>query len=213
VAKNIPSIDPADEGDLTGAFRHIVGKILQNTDDMLPARVVSYNRTTNRAVIEPMIMMVTTSDTTIKRAQLASIPVYQYGGGDFILSFPIKAGDLGWIKANDRDISIFLQSYENAAPNTIRKKSFSDAVFYPDVMRGYTIASEDANNVVLQNISGTVKVSLGANKVKVSAPTVEIVATDITITSTTLTHNGKNIGATHTHSGVTVGAGTTGVPT
>jgi phage baseplate assembly protein gpV len=158
-------------------------------------------------------MMVTTSDTTIKRAQLASIPVYQYGGGDFILSFPLKAGDLGWIKANDRDISIFLQSYANSAPNTIRKKSFSDALFYPDVMRGYIIAGEDANNAVLQNISGTVKVSLGADKIKVSAPTVEIVATDVIITSSTLKHNGKNIGATHTHSGVTVGSGTTGVPT
>ena len=35
---------------------------------------------------------------------------------------------------------------------------------------------------------------------------------DITITSATLKHNGKNIGATHTHGGVQTGGGTTGVP-
>lgn len=33
------------------------------------------------------------------------------------------------------------------------------------------------------------------------------------INSTTLTHNGKNIGDTHTHNGVTPGGGITGVPT
>lgn len=202
---DIPSGDPADLSDFTGAFRHIFGKMMQSVDGMLPAKVISYNRTTNRATVQPLIMMLTTADTTVQRAEIASVPVFQYGAGDFLLSFPVKAGDLGWIKANDRDISLFLQSYSNAAPNTIRKKSFSDAIFYPDVMRGYTIASEDLDNVVLQNLDGSVKVSLGANKVKIAAPTVEIV-------STALTHNGVNIGATHTHSGVTAGASNTGVP-
>lgn len=195
----IPSGDPADLSDFTGAFRHIFGKMLQGVDGMLPARVISYNRTTNRATVQPLIMLLTTSNATIPRAQIGSVPVYQYGGGDFLLSFPVKAGDLGWIKANDRDISLFLQKYGQSAPNTIRKKSFSDAVFYPDVMRGYTIAGEDANNVVLQNLAGTVKVSLGASKVKITAPTVEIVSTDVIITSTTLKHNGINIGSTHIH--------------
>lgn len=35
----------------------------------------------------------------------------------------------------------------------------------------------------------------------------------IALASTVLTHNGKNIGATHTHGGVTPGAGTSGVVT
>ena len=205
----IPSIDPADSEDFTGAFRHIFGKMMQSVDGMLPAKVISYNRTTNRATVQPLIMMLTTADTTVQRATIASVPVFQYGAGDFLLSFPLKVGDLGWIKANDRDISLFLQSYSNAAPNTIRKKSFSDAVFYPDVMRGYTIAGEDADNAVLQNLDGSVKISLGADKIKITAPSVEIV-------STTLTHNGVNIGDTHVHTqGADSGGDTqqnTGVP-
>lgn len=209
MATEIPSIDPADSEDFTGAFRHIFGKMMQSVDGMLPAKVISYNRTTNRATVQPLIMMLTTADTTVQRATIASVPVFQYGAGDFLLSFPLKVGDLGWIKANDRDISLFLQSYSNAAPNTIRKKSFSDAVFYPDVMRGYTIAGEDADNAVLQNLDGSVKISLGADKIKITAPSVEIV-------STTLTHNGVNIGDTHVHTqGADSGGDTqqnTGVP-
>lgn len=207
-----PSIDPADEGDLTGAFRHIFGKMMQNVDGMLPAKVIAYDRAQNRATVQPMIMLLTTSDKTVARAQIASVPVYQIGGGDFLLSFNIKPGDLGWIKASDRDISLFLQSYSQSAPNTIRKHNFSDSVFFPDVMKGYTIAGEDAENAVLQNLDGSVRIALWPTKVKITAPTVEVVTTDAIITSTTLKHNGVNVGATHTHGGVAVGTGTTGVP-
>lgn len=200
-----PSIDPADEGDLLGSLRHILGKELQNLDGMLPAKVIAYDRTKNRATVQPLIMLLTTSNTTVARATLASVPVYQLGGGGFILNFNLKPGDLGWIKANDRDISLFLQSYASSAPNTIRKHSFSDAVFYPDVMKGYTIAGEDAENAVLQNLDGSVKIALSAAGVKITAPSIEFV-------SSTLTHNGKNIGDTHAHSGVTAGTANTGVP-
>ncbi len=199
-----PSIDPANEGDLLGAFRHILGKELQQLDGMLPAKVIAYDRTLNRATVQPLIMLLTTSNTTVQRANIASIPVYQIGGGGFILNFNLKAGDLGWIKASDRDTSLFLQSYSASAPNTIRKHSFSDAVFYPDVMKGYTIAGEDAENAVLQNLDGSVKISLSQTGVKITATSIDLV-------SSTLTHNGVNIGSTHVHSDPQ--GGTTGVPT
>jgi hypothetical protein len=35
----------------------------------------------------------------------------------------------------------------------------------------------------------------------------------VTITGGTVTHNGKNIGSDHSHSGVSTGGGTTGAPT
>ena len=191
--KNIPSIDPAnDSGDFLGAMKHILNKELQQLDGMLPAKVISFDRTRNRATVQPMVMLLTTSGTTVQRATIASVPVYQIGGGGFILNFNLKAGDLGWIKANDRDISLFLQGYNISAPNTVRKQSFSDAVFYPDVMRGYTIAGEDAENAVLQNLDGSVKISLSQTGVKITAPSIEFV-------SDTLTHNGINIGDTHIH--------------
>lgn len=200
-----PSIDPANEGDLTGAFRHILGKFLQGVDDMLPAQVISYDRTTNRAVVQPLVMLLTTENQTVQRPAVASVPVMQYGGGGFMVSAPIKAGDLGWIKANDRDISLFLQGYKNSAPNTVRKHSFSDAMFIPDVMHDYTIGGEDTDNLVIQSLDGSVKISVGTTSIKLVAQSVEI-------ESDTLTHNGTNIGDTHTHGGVAVGASNTGVP-
>lgn len=170
-----PSGNLADSDTLPGLFRFVLNKFLQKTDDMLPAQVLAYDRTTNRAQVQPLIAFVTTSGQVVNRAQVASIPVLQLGGGTFVASFPVKTGDLGWIKANDRDISFFKKTYKNSAPNTQRKHRFSDAIFIPDTMlQGVTIASEDANNLVIQNLAGTVKVAWWSNLLKIIAPRVGI---------------------------------------
>lgn len=168
-----PSGNPADRHNLRGVMRLVLSKFLQRTDDMLPAKIIAYNKATNMAKVQPLIMVVTTDNQNVNRAQVASVPVYQASGGGFILRFPINPGDFGWIKANDRDISLFMQTGEMSPPNTQRKHTFKDALFIPQAFFDLvTIADEDANNVVLQNYAGTVKIALWADQVKITAPTV-----------------------------------------
>lgn len=170
-----PSASPANLNSLEGAMRVVLTKFLQNTDDMLPAKIIAYDRTTNRAQVQPLISVVSTSGRATSRATIASVPVLQLGGGGFVMSFPISPGDLGWIKANDRDISFFKKNYANSAPNTQRKHTFEDAMFIPDsMMRGVTVAGEDANNLVIQNLAGTVKISWWSSLLKIIAPRVGI---------------------------------------
>ena len=146
-----PSIDPADEDSLPGVFRSVLQKFLQQTDDMLPAVVIAYDRATNRATVQPHIMLGTTDGRKISRAQIASVPVLNLGAGGFVLSFPVKPGDLGWIKASDRDISLYLQGgAKEEWPNTKRLHSFEDGLFIPDALKGFTVVAEDAERVVLQ---------------------------------------------------------------
>lgn len=161
-----PSRNPANDGDLTGMIKEILGKFLQNLDDCLPAKVMAVNADRTRVQVLPLIQMVTTLGERVGRAQLMEIPVFQAGGGGFVLSFPVKAGDLGWIKATDRDISLFLQSYAEVPPNTKRRHVFSDAWFIPDVMHGFTVADPDA--AVLQSVDGTVSVALKTDGITLS---------------------------------------------
>lgn len=171
---NNPDINPANLDTLIGTLRSAFSKLMQNTDGMLPARIVAYDRTTNRAQVQPLIQLITTDNSKVSRAQIASVPVFQIGAGGFMLNFPLKTGDLGWIIANDRDVSLFLQSYNETQPNTYRVKTFSDSVFFPDAMRNYTIAGEDEENAVFQNLDCTIKISLWSDRIKLTAPLVEI---------------------------------------
>ncbi|MGJ0509066.1 MAG: Gp138 family membrane-puncturing spike protein [Methylocystis sp.] len=224
MAANPPSQNPADEDSLVGTLRFAFNKFMQGVDGMLPAKIiaVSGDRNNPRVTVEPLIALVTTGGATIKRAQIASLPVFQFGAGGFMLSFPLAPGNLGWIMANDRDISIFLKSYANARPQTLRKTNFADAVFIPDIMTGYTIDGEDAGNAVLQSADGSVKIALWPDRVKITAPLVEIDSALVTM-SGDLTVNGAvavdgdvtsgTISVTsHIHNGVQSGGGTSGPP-
>lgn len=200
---NSPDIDPANNDSLAGTLQFAFYKMLQGVNGMLPAQVVAYDRTKNRVQVQLLIAVVTTSGAQVSRPQIASIPVLLLGGGQFFLSYNLNPGDLGWVIANDRDISLFLQNYSESAPNTGRIKSFSDGLFIPSVMTNYTISPDDANNAVLQNLDGTIKISLGTAQIKVTAPAIILESGTVELGNGTLSAllNGSasNVFNTHTH--------------
>jgi len=163
MSNNNPNIDPANNGSLVGTISFAYQQLLAKTDGMLPAKVITYDRENNRVKVQILITMVTTDGSQVPRPTVASIPVLIIGGGGFSLSFPLKAGDLGWIMANDRDVSLFLQTYAQAQPNTRRVKNFSDGMFIPDVMRTYNWNAGTDGYVTLQSENGKASVSIGIN--------------------------------------------------
>ncbi|SUW69022.1 phage baseplate protein [Bordetella avium] len=117
---------------------------------MLPATVVSYDDAINRAVVRPLIMVGTTDGRKISRGAIPNIPVFRFGGGGFFVRFPIKPGDFGWIKANDRDVSLMFQrGGQEDWPNTERLHSFSDAMFFPDTLKDWAIDGENSDALVI----------------------------------------------------------------
>lgn len=193
---NNPSIDPSNNGSLAGSMQFAFNKMMQATNRMLPARVINYDRTKNRAQVQLLINMITTDGSQVPRAQLSSVPVMLFGGGGFFISFPLKTDDLGWLLANDRDISLFLQNYNQAPPNTTRMANFSDGVFIPDVMHGYTINGDDEDAVVLQNLNGSTRITINpTDGVKITSPNVEIDG-NLTVTGSLTGQSGLNITGT-----------------
>jgi hypothetical protein len=176
-----PSHDPANSGSLAGCLRETFAKMLQGVDGMLPAKVLSYNRATNIATVQPMIQLVTTSGAKVTRASIASVPVLALGAGGFVITYPVKSGDLGWIEASDRDISLFMQAAQGGEtpPNTLRKHSFSDGRFIPDVFSHYTLAAgaSAGADMVIQSTDGAVSITLTPESIKIDA------AADVTVTA------------------------------
>lgn len=207
MSDNKPNTDAANEDSLPGQLDAALKSFFLNQfEGMLPATVVSYNDQTNRAVIKPLVMLGTTSGAKVSRAQVSGIPVYRFGGGGFFMRFPIKAGDFGWIKANDRDISlVFQRGGLEDWPNTTRMHKFSDAMFFPDTFKQWVVSGENADKAVWQTMDGETCISLGAGEIKhkVGAVSITASASGIAFVSPpgTLTHNGINIGDTHQHVG------------
>ena len=85
-----PSIDPANNTSLVGSITFAFKKLMQGLNGMLPAQVINYDRSTNRVQVQLLINVVATDMTQVPRPQLASLPVFVFGGGGFRLSFPLK---------------------------------------------------------------------------------------------------------------------------
>lgn len=218
-----PSKNPADDGSLTGTLRTVLRKHMQGVDSMLPAIVLNYDRARNVATVRPLVTLLTTEGEAVPRAQVAEVPVLAIGAGGFVINFPIKAGDMGWIEASDRDISLFMQQAGETRPGSLRMHSFEDGRFIPDAMRSYSIDGEDAERMVVQTLDGSTRVAIGEGIVKVvtngtveiEAPITKIlgqvqVTGGITVTEDVVA-GGISL-RTHTHGGVQPGSGNTGVP-
>jgi hypothetical protein len=227
-----PNTSQASQGSLGGKIRDVLTRWLrEEVDDMLPAVVISYDDDANTAVVRPLVMVGTTDGLKVSRSQLPPVPVFRFGGGEFFIRFPIKPGDFGWIKAQDRDVSLVMQrGGAEDWPNTTRLHSFSDGIFIPHAVKDWIIAEEDADAAVFQSLDGITKVALHADKAviacgetrieisetsviqTVGASVITTTAAGVAIVSPTLTHNGINIGSTHRHKDVTPGTGNSGVP-
>lgn len=212
MSHQIPHQNPADTGSLLGMAKTLLDTIKSNTDGMLPVKVIKHDRAKRRVTVEHLIDVILTDDHTIPRGTQSEVQTLVLGGGGFVIDFYLPPGSLGWLIAADRDLSIFKQSYKSERPNTLRKKSFNDSLFVPDVMTGYDVAEEDQQAMVIQSMDGLTKISLTNERIKMTGKKliqnfdeVEINATSTTINSnvaingSSLTHNGTNVGDTHIH--------------
>lgn len=138
----------------------------------MPVVVEAYDRTNNVVTVTPLIQLVKLDGTTIQRNAYGQIPALALGGGGFFINFPLKQGDLGWILASDRDLSLFRQTLATAAPNTSRCHRFEDGWFIPDVFRKYTLNSADVSNdaMVISSTDGTTRISIWEDFIQITAP-------------------------------------------
>src|SRR5699024_6656222 len=81
----------------------------------------------------------------------------------------------GWLKANDRDISLMMQrGGMEDWPNTQRLHSFSDAMFFPDTLKEWAINGENADAMVIQSMDGSVCVALHEGRNTMTAPQMDV---------------------------------------
>lgn len=211
----IPSYNPADIDDEAGFYEFIIKKTLSKIQKMTPAKIISYDRAKNRAIVQPLTYDITSTGGTLPMDTIPNIPVLTLSGGGFIFSFPVQENQTGWLISADRDISVFKQILNFFTPATLRRHQYEDGIFIPDNINGFNIAEGDENAVILTSSDGTTKITVQNGAVNISASSINIIGNvnvegEIIATGDIL---GANISlSTHTHSGVEPGGGNTGAP-
>ena len=141
---------------------------------------------------------------------LVDVPAVVIGGGNAFLTMPIAQGDECLVLFNDRDLSSWFQSGQNGPVPTSRLHSFSDALALVGVRSApNAIENYDEERAVLRN--GDAKIAVDEELIEISNADQNL----STILQSLLTQlqNLTTQLAALTVTGVTTGAGTSGVPT
>lgn len=169
ITKTLPAHNPADENTLDGLNNVLIDKIAMGIQNVIPAIVQSYDKATNRAVVKPAITGIASQGQKVPKEPYIDIPVLNISGGGFVISFPIKTGDTGWLIACDRNISIFKQNLEESAPNDYRKHKFEDGFFIPDKINNTPLLNTDS--LLIQDATGTISIELTSSGVNIKGIT------------------------------------------
>lgn len=193
----------------------------------LPAKVVSCDG--HSATVQLMITQVMKGGETLALPPLVDVPVGFYRGGGFCVTVPVKAGDEGLVIFAERCIDGWYVSGQQSAPLDTRFHDYSDAFFLPQgSSQPNRIPAYSADSLSLQTDDGETFIRIKPGKIIMQGDIEHtgnrtqqgnsLVNGDHSVNGNsessggTIKHNGKDIGDTHTHSGVETGGGNTGAP-
>lgn len=252
------------------AFDAQIDGRLKQLHTCIPGIIASFDPAKQTASVQPAIKRIFNEQGAVNLPLCVDVPVAFPGGGDFFLTFPVKAGDECILLFSERAIDLWYQGGGTQEPSEYRLHDLSDGLAIVGLnSQPRKIPSFNSTDTEFRNRTGTTKVQIkpdgtiktqnatGSTELtpagkfiinapgglEVNAPTTQINSATTNATGTvnatgaitgtggmaisggsgasvngnlsitgSLTNNGKNVGSTHTHSGVQAGAGNTGAP-
>lgn len=228
-----------DREELEGheAMGFAIDSMLYRLRTNVPAFVTAVNLAKNTVDVQPAVMR-KVNGVIAPAPPVMDVPIAFYGSGGFVVTFQPAVGDMCELWVNDRSIERLKLAGGVNDPGKIRRHDISDSVAYfgfndygnayPDIKSGMEVRSRDGNtsfhvenDKITLTIAGVEVATYEAAMINFKVPVIYSVAgvpvsnisgAGTAFTGGTLTHNGKNIGDTHAHSGVQSGPSNTGAP-
>lgn len=181
----------------------------------MPGKVISFDPSDTTCSVQLTIQLQVLSATGdlswVTISPLIKCPVVLPGGGGFVVTLPIQAGDEVLVVFASRCIDSWWQSGNVGPQVEMRMHDLSDGFVIPGprsvpkAISGYSTSA-----VEVRSESGAVKLSLSSSGITLKG---KVTFEDDVDFNGAVKNLGINIGATHTHSGVRGGTDTSGPPT
>lgn len=146
--------------------------------------------------VQPMVSQLDGAGNAIAHGIIHDLPFFTLRAGTAQVRVKPVVGDIGMAAFCHSDISSVKATKAQAAPPTRRRFDWADGLYFGGFL----------------GVAATTFIDVTPGQIEVKAATIKLTG-NVEITGGTITHDGKNIGKTHTHTGVTTGSGTSGAPT
>lgn len=118
-------------------MRTAIGNAIADLHVSCPARVESYDATTQKASVKPLLKARVTDETeervALSRPVITNVPVAFPGGGGFHCTFPLAAGDTVLLVFSDQSLDKWLSAGGEVDPGDEAIHAPSDAFCIPCV--------------------------------------------------------------------------------
>ena len=181
--------EEAASDDPEAATRAAVDAKVVNLHTILPGKIVSFDGAKQTAVVRPGIKRYFRGQGWKTLPDLMDVPVVFPRGGDFVLTFPVRAGDECQISFSERAIDTWFASGGEQVPHSYRTHDLSDAFAQvgissiPNVVKDFNsdaveLRRLDGNakiqingqDIAITSGSGDISVSSSAGTIKLNAP-------------------------------------------
>lgn len=211
--------------DITELLNIIVSNKIAEMHICTPAKIITYDFATRKASVQPSLNQKYSDDEILVFPIIHNVPVMQPSSGGASVNFPVKQNDNVLLIFSERSLEQWLQDGKQSTPDDPRQNNLTDAVALLG-LNPFNVTSAAENNEDLLIAYDGSKIRFKPNGiVEAEALQINLISENVTVTgkltaanleatsemkSATALIGGKDF-ATHIHSGVTTGAGNTGI--
>lgn len=208
---------PTQDYTLAGVITHAVDRRLANVHTCIPAKVTRYDETLQQVDAQPLVKAVYRNEQGEQLVEslplVVNVPVMFPGAGKYRITFPVEVDTTVLLLFTEASLDKWLAQGGEVDPLDGRRFHLSDGIALLGLHDfAHALASAPLDRMTIGDDTGLQihidgsKVKLGSNVTAELEPVALGLAVETALTSIRTFIN------THTHSGVTTGAGASGPP-
>ena len=166
-------------GSLPESLAFVLEQFVKTLNVCLPAKIVTYDAATRRASVQPAIYTVLTDGTLIEPPIIGNVPVVWPGGGGFVATFPLGAGDAVTLVFSQRGLTSFKGAFELSPPDSDAPLALKDAMCFPALGPAGAITPASTTGAAIQSEDGTEFIAIEPGGIRIQT-TGRVTLTDST---------------------------------
>lgn len=154
------------------ALAEFVSDRLRRVNTVLPGRIESYNPTTGKAEVRPLLREKYADGEVVEPPVIANVPVVFPRTAAASITLPVARGDGVLLLFCQRSLDTWLSTGGMANPDDVRMHSLSDCIAIPGLVP-FSVGGTGETDLVIQRGDAQFKID-GSNKVAIGTSAAEL---------------------------------------
>lgn len=142
---------------LANVIQSALSRFASDLHTSMPASIVSYDRTKQKASIQPLLKRRTKDGVVFSYPVITNVPCYFPRTSTYQHTFELKPNDTGLLIISERSLDRWLEVGGEVDPGDPRKHDFTDGIFFPGLFPFSQPAVAEQNITLFKNLNSRMR--------------------------------------------------------